>query len=98
MSARKISCFRNPRFIGVHRQAAIDKADAKVEEISFSLRGKVKNTPSNWDDIQFSKVRAYYEACPPSWKPEFYESREKIVRLSNRRISRKISILSLSEV
>jgi len=96
MSARKISCFRNPRFIGVHRQAAADKANSLVGELTIPLRGKVKNTPTNYDDIQFSKVRAYYEACPPSWKPEFYESKEKIVRLRNRRISRKISILPIS--
>jgi len=98
MSARKISCCRNPRFIGVHRQVAIDKADAKVGELTIPLRGKVRNTPTNWEDIQISKLRTLYETCVGVWKPEFYESTEKIVRLSNRRISRKISILSLSGV
>lgn len=92
MSARKVSCFRNPRFIGVHRQAAADTADALTGELAFSLRGKVKNTPTNYDDLPFSKLRAFYEASKDSWKPELYESKEKIVRLSNRRISRKISI------
>jgi hypothetical protein len=92
MSARKISCFRNPRFIGVHRQAAADSAEALAGELAFSLRGKVKNTPTNYDDMPFSKLRLFYETSVGSWKPEFYETKEKIIRLRNRRISRSISL------
>lgn len=90
MAARKMNPYRHPRYLHIFRQAACDVADAKVGELSFSLRGKVLNTPDDWEDMPLSRVRKLYELDSDNTMTAF-DSRNKINRLRLRRQARKLA-------
>jgi hypothetical protein len=91
MPARKINPYRRPRSLHIHRQEAKDVADAKAGELSFSLRGKTLNTPDAWDDKPITNVRRLYELDPRPWHDSKFDSNDKIIRLRQRRLARKLA-------
>jgi hypothetical protein len=91
MSASSITMYRSPKYIALYKRAAQDDADAKIGELSFSLRAKVRNVPTDHDDIHLSNPRLYYEAKGDKNPSEHFDSSAKILRLERRRLSRKLA-------
>jgi hypothetical protein len=97
---RKITLYRLGSYIGLHRQAAADKADNKFGEHIVPLRAKVRNVPDiDREDIPVTNTRPYYTIrgnTPWPWGgveeiPKDVEMPNKINRLLRRRQARKNS-------
>ena len=89
MAARKFSLsYRSPRFLGVHRQGSAAEADLKAGELVTLIRAKVRNTPTDRNDLHVLNVRRFYAENKYDWNSRF-DSTDKISRLRDRRIARK---------
>ena len=103
MSASKISTYRRPQYLQMHKAIAQAKADARVEGHIIPFRGKTCNIPTDYDDQIMTNVRRYNEVRHRILREDQcycgtrfgtgHDNTEKINRLRRRRIARKISIL-----
>lgn len=101
MSASKITGYRSPRHLAIFREIAKDKADTLAGdcEFPFVFRGKLRQTPTDLDDLRITKTKKYYECTerdPSEWYS--FDTSKKINRLRQRRVSRKFvaSFVSLN--
>ena len=95
MASSKMCMYRSPKFKGVHCQVSVDKTDEEAKEYGLILRAKVRNTPDDREDLQITKIRAFYEAMSSTWRRddvrENFDSRDKILRLQRRREARRLT-------
>ena len=92
MSASKITMFRSPRHLSLLKAIAKDKADTLAGdcEFPFVFRGKLRCTPTDRDDLRITGIRKFYEAAGDPLPSENFDTRNKINRLRQRRVSRKL--------
>jgi hypothetical protein len=92
MSASKITMHRSPKYLSLFKAIAKDKADTLAGdcEFPFVFRAKLRNTPTDHDALHITKIRKFYEAAGDPSPSDNFDTSNKINRLRQRRISRKL--------
>jgi hypothetical protein len=93
MAARKMhGSFRTPKFMHYFRQIAADESE---DICLFNLRAKLRNCPTDREDIHHKNVRKLYEIKGDEYSPHNFDSTDKIRRLTQRRKARKLTLACL---
>jgi hypothetical protein len=93
MSARKLGVFRKPVTLSLLRQVEADIADKKVGELVVETRARY--IPTEYDDLHISDKQGLRDRAQGqvwlAWCARA-DSRQKILRLENRRVARKLAL------